>query len=283
MSRYTDPVPEYTNSSGDVLSNGLLYFYDSGTNSTKITYADVNESIANPQPLVLNGDGSVPNCFYSGSAKVVLADENHVQIWERDPVTSGSVGAIGTDWDSVSIYDINSVVEYGGVFWSSIINGNQNNIPSSVATAWTQFYLLKKWNTNESYSAGDPVVGSDSIVYTSLAGSNLGNNPVGDAGVNWVASNGFTSSIPDVNSGVRIDTFNKIMEVWGVATLDGSGFNTVTLGGTFVDQNYNSHCTHTEVGSPTAIPQVENTSTTTMKCIGTAGLQVRWWAIGRIA
>ena len=72
MTRYTNAVPKYTDQSGDFMPYGLLYFFESGTNDDKTTFADVNEQFANPQPLILNGDGSVPNCFYSGSAKVIL-------------------------------------------------------------------------------------------------------------------------------------------------------------------------------------------------------------------
>ena len=67
MTRFTNPTPKYTDQSGEFMPYGLLYFYDSGTNTDKTTFADVNETIANTQPLVLNGDGSVPNCFYSAS------------------------------------------------------------------------------------------------------------------------------------------------------------------------------------------------------------------------
>ena len=144
--------------------------------------------IPNPQPLVLNGDGTTPNCFFSGAAKVVLADENDVQLWERDPVTSSQVSSFGSAWDSISIYGLNEVVTFNDVLYVSIIQNNQNNNPSSVPSAWTQFDLLKRWNVNETYKSGDPVTGTDFTVYISTGNGNVGNNPVGDGGVNWVAS-----------------------------------------------------------------------------------------------
>ena len=64
----------------------------------------------------------------------------------------------------------------------SIINNNQNNNPSSTATAWTQWDLLKRWNTNESYNTGDPVIASNGFLYTSLIDSNLGDNPILNSG-----------------------------------------------------------------------------------------------------
>jgi len=165
---------------------GLLYFYESGTNDDKDTFADVNETIKNSQPLILNGDGSVPNCFYSGTAKVKLLTNagtpttpiDGTQQWERDPVSSGSVGAVGREWDAISIYDANSIVTFNSLFYVSIINSNQNNNPSSTPSAWTQWDLLKRWNTNETYNVRDPVIATDFTLYISQVGSNLGNDPI---------------------------------------------------------------------------------------------------------
>ena len=179
MSRFVNPTPKYTDQSGQFMPYGLLYFFDSGTNDDKTTFADVNETIANTQPLILNGDGSVPNCFYSGSAKVILVTNagtatspiDGTQQWERDPVSAGAVGAIGTEWDAISIYDMGSVVIFNTLYYVSIINSNQNNNPSSTPTAWTRFNLLKQFYTNESYSIGDTVNFSNDY-YVSLTSSN---------------------------------------------------------------------------------------------------------------
>lgn len=102
MARYTNPVPKYTDSSGDFMPYGLLYFYNSGTLDDKTTYADSAQTIANTQPLILNGDGSTPNCFYSGAAKVILvtnagtqaAPIDGTQQWERDPVANSTLAPI---------------------------------------------------------------------------------------------------------------------------------------------------------------------------------------------
>lgn len=102
MTRFVNPTPKYTDENGDFMPFGLLYFYDTGTNDDKTTYADVGETIANTQPLVLNGDGSTPNCFYSGSAKVKLvmnagtaaSPVNGAQQWERDPVVLNNFTAV---------------------------------------------------------------------------------------------------------------------------------------------------------------------------------------------
>ena len=180
---------------------GLLYFFDSGTNDDKATFADVNEEFPNPQPLILNGDGTVPNCFYSGSAKVILvtnvgtptAPIDGTQQWERDPVTSAAIGAIGREWDAISIYDKNSVVILDDIFYVSIINANQNNNPSSTPTAWSQWDLLVRFNINETYQLADPVIASDGFLYTSLVIDNTGNDPTSTTGF-WTLPAVFAAS-----------------------------------------------------------------------------------------
>ena len=194
MPRYIDATPKYTDSSNEPLPNGLLYFFESGTNTQKTTYADVNQTIANPHPLVLNGDGSVPNCFYSGSAKVILADENDVQIWERDPVVGAESSSFGDAWDSISVYGLNEVVTFNDLLYTSITENNQNNNPASVAAAWSQFDLVTRWNVNETYQSRDPVIGTDSNIYLSLINNNLGIDPTTDGGVNWQATGSGSSA-----------------------------------------------------------------------------------------
>ena len=215
MSRYIDATPKYTDSSNEPLPNGLLYFFESGTNTQKTTYADVNQTIANPHPLVLNGDGSVPNCFYSGAAKVILADSDDVQIWERDPVVGAESSSFGDSWDAISVYGLNEVVTFNDLLYTSIITNNQNNNPTSVAEAWSQFDLVTRWNVNETYQSRDPVIASDANIYTSLSSDNLGNDPISSpsdwqaTGTGGAATTPFLDWDSSINYGVGT---NNIVE-----------------------------------------------------------------------
>ena len=130
MARYINPVAQLLDISGDPLAQGRLYFFESGTSTPKTTYSDVNLTVANTHPVVLSGDGRVPNIFYSGSAKVILTDADEVQLWERDPVSGGSESSFGQSWDAVSVYGLNEVVTYNDVLYVSIIANNQNNDPA---------------------------------------------------------------------------------------------------------------------------------------------------------
>ena len=53
------PSPVFTgfDSNGDPVSGGLLYVYDAGTSTPATTYSDVNLTIANANPVVLNSAG----------------------------------------------------------------------------------------------------------------------------------------------------------------------------------------------------------------------------------
>jgi hypothetical protein len=221
MSRSVNPVPQFFDTSGDPLANGLVYYFESGTSTPKTTYADVNETIANTHPVVLTGDGRLPNVFFKGSAKQILATSADVNLWERDPVTSTDSSGFGAPWNAITTYQLNDVVTFNDLLYVSITANNQNSNPASDATAWTQFDLVKRWNTNETYGARDPVIATDFIMYLSLVSSNAGNDPVTDGGVNWQAVGGATSG------GVFSD--------WDLSVTYGIGGNNIRVGS---DGNY---------------------------------------------
>jgi hypothetical protein len=216
-----------------------MYYYESGTNTAKTTYVDVNERTANTNPVILTGDGRLPNVFFTGSAKLILTDADDVQYWERDPVTSTESSSFGDPWDSVTIYDKNDVVSIDSILYVSIINTNQNNNPASAPTAWTQFDLIKRWNTNETYKTRDPVIGTDGQMYTSLSNSNQGNDPVGDGGINWNPIGGGSAA------GVFAD--------WDASISYGIGGNSVITGsdGNYYQSILGSNLNNNPVSSPT--------------------------------
>lgn len=185
MARFINPVTQYQDTSGDLLASGLLYFFDSGTSDAKTTYADSGLTTANPHPVVLNADGTVPNIFFSGTAKVILTDSADVQIWERDPVGDTNVNESIATWAADVTYSINSIVEGSdGNFYISIQSGNIGNDPTTSAAFWSELVFITVWNTNETYDIGDTVRGTDGLLYKSLTASNTGNDPIGDL-TNW--------------------------------------------------------------------------------------------------
>lgn len=136
MSRYTNPVPRYVDDSGDPLVSGKLYFYETGTSTLADTYADSGQTILNPNPVILSGAGEVPNIFFTGTLKVKLTDNDDVQLWERDPVTSGGTGSILADWESTVTYDATDLVRYNLKYYISLVNNNLDNTPDVSTTQW---------------------------------------------------------------------------------------------------------------------------------------------------
>jgi len=184
MARFINPIPQMGNDSLEPLISGKLYFFESGSATLKDIFSDINESIALANPVILSGAGRVPNIFFSGSARVKLTDSDDVQIYDVDPV--GGEGAEGnfSDYNSVTIYSTSDIVRSAGLFYISITNANQGNIPASSALNWSQIKFIGVYNANETYGVDDIAQGSDGLLYSSKTAANTGNNPVTDL-VNW--------------------------------------------------------------------------------------------------
>jgi hypothetical protein len=182
MARFGD-FDQYLDNAGDPLAEGKLYFYESGTTTPKTTYADINNSIPNTNPVLLSAAGRQPNIFFDGVAKVILTDNDDVQIAVRDP--AGETGTdFGDEWVATKIYNaVDVVLGSDGIYYRSLINGNQNNNPVTTSGSWTLLYSVE-WNAGITYSTGD-VVTYGSQQYQSLQDSNLNQNPSTQAAY-WV-------------------------------------------------------------------------------------------------
>lgn len=190
MSRFTNPIPQFSKANGDLLAGGTLTFYASGTDVLLPIFGDVNETISIQNPVTLGSRGEVPSIFFSASARCVLADFDGVQIFDVDPVSSdGTVGAFET-WESNVVYSDNDLV-YGsdGKPYVSLQGNNQSNDPTQDPennAFWSQLNQLRTWNANEIYLVGDLVVESG-FIYKSQSTSNINNRPSTDNGTNWAS------------------------------------------------------------------------------------------------
>lgn len=187
MPRSVNPRPQFFDSSGDPLVSGLMYFYEPGTTTDKTTYADVNLSIANPNPVVLSADGRLPNVWFDGSARQVLRDKAGVLIWDIDPVGGANITGPLSEWSpdvTYGMFDI--VITSDGRLWRSLIDANTDNPPASSPTAWEQLEFITIWNANVTYTLNATVKASDGLFYKSALSGNIGNNPTTDP-VNWTS------------------------------------------------------------------------------------------------
>lgn len=175
MARFGEINAQYFDDAGDPLSSGKIYFYETGTTTLKDTFSDINQTIANTNPVILTAAGRQPNIFFSGTAKAILVDKNDVQILVRDPVGQ-TASVFGDGWVATKIYSADAVVlGSDGQYYRSLAAGNQNNDPTSTSGYWTLLYSVE-WNAGITYQEG-AVVTYDGEQYQSLQNSNLNNNP----------------------------------------------------------------------------------------------------------
>lgn len=195
--RYGNPVTQYLDDAGDPLVEGKLFFFATGTTTDQDTFADINLTTANTNPVILTAAGRVPNIFLqSASYKVILTSADDVQIFERDPVGADTETGNWSIFNSLAIYGTNDIVEGSdGLFYISLTEANQGNDPTGDTTNWSQIQLTVVFNTNQTYAINDIVQGSDGTLYSSLTASNTGNDPTTDT-TNWQSA--ASVEIPDV-------------------------------------------------------------------------------------
>ena len=175
MARFGDLDTQYFDDSGDPLVNGKVYFYETGTTTPKTTYADVDFTIPNTNPVILTAAGRQPNIFFDGVAKAILATSAGTQILVRDPI-GDTANSFGNPWIASKRYSANDVVQGSdGEYYVSLSNGNVNNDPVNTTGLWTFLYSVE-WNAGTNYKEGS-VVTYESIVYQSLQNTNLNQNP----------------------------------------------------------------------------------------------------------
>ncbi len=135
ISLFAGAGAQFFDNNGVPLNGGLLYTYQAGTSTPSATYTSSTGSIANPNPIVLDSAGRVPNEIWltgAQSYKFILKTSALTQIgsWDNIPgvndfsVLAGATGAtlIGYKYPSGSsvlrtvaskLSDILSAVDFG--------------------------------------------------------------------------------------------------------------------------------------------------------------------------
>jgi hypothetical protein len=92
--RFINPLPQFSDSTPTMYAGAKLFFYATGTSTKLNTYTTKALSVANPNPVVLNSAGRLPNDVFLQDLeyKVVLApstdsDPPSSPIWTADPVS----------------------------------------------------------------------------------------------------------------------------------------------------------------------------------------------------
>jgi len=177
MARLTNAFLQYSDDAGKPIPKGKLYFYDSGTTNLRNTYIDSGLSIANSNPLILDGAGRVNAPFLDGNYRVILTDKDDNQIREVDPVQGSLSDSQWSDWSISTTYGATDIVRASnGEYYISLTGSNLGNDPISSPANWSQISFVTAWNINETYSENDNVFESGTQ-YKSLVDGNIGNLP----------------------------------------------------------------------------------------------------------
>ena len=184
MARFGSIGTQYFDNSGDPLISGKIAFKESGTDTDKNTYADVNLTIANANPVILTAAGRQPNIYFDGNAKAILYSSADVQIEVRDPIPGNDrAGDAFADWNALVVYDEADIVKASdNLYYTSIASGNVGNNPTSTSGKWEEVRFIGVWDAAQTYSIGNIIVASDTNLYISLVNSNVNQNPTSTSG-----------------------------------------------------------------------------------------------------
>lgn len=221
MPRFGTLDTQFLDDSGDPLVSGKIYFYEAGTTTLKDTYADVNLTTANSNPVDLTAAGRLDHdVYYSGSIDAKLVTSAGVQVKSISSL-GASDGSVFETYSSALTYASGDIVTYNSAYYRSLSNGNQGNTPSSSSTKWEELKFIGVWNTNVSYSVDDAVLGSNGVLYICTT-AGAGNDPVSDDGSNWQVASPF--AVGDV--ALSADSSKYTIPEW--LPCDGSSYSEST-------------------------------------------------------
>lgn len=93
-SLFNMPWQQAFDASGNTLAGAKLYFYVAGTATPKNVYANIDLSVALPNPVVANGGGRFAPIYLDDSAyKIMLYNANDELIWSADNVYIQAIDA----------------------------------------------------------------------------------------------------------------------------------------------------------------------------------------------
>ena len=94
MARYSNPIIQYSDGNGVPLPGATLDFFQPGTTTPKNTFSDSGLTTPNPNPVVADSAGVMPDIWLDGTYKVVLKNAGGVVQPEgtKDPIGETTAG-----------------------------------------------------------------------------------------------------------------------------------------------------------------------------------------------
>lgn len=185
MSRFINPVPQFFLNDGSLASSGRMKFFANKDYSTlKDTYAESDNTVANTNPIILDGSGRMPACFGEGLYSVKFYKYDPTQVdglgelqWSRDDVTLSQLTGQFEDWSALETYRLGDTAKASdGFFYESLSNGNKGNNPLTSGTFWAGIVFATEWRASVTYPI-NKIVAYLGRLYRSNTNGNLNNTP----------------------------------------------------------------------------------------------------------
>lgn len=178
--RFTNPVPQFWLDNGELASSGKMYFYENNDYSTaKNTYSRSDNTNANTNPVILDGQGRMPPCFGQGLYSVKFYSADGSLQWTRDDVSLSSESGQMELWVPAIRYAINDIAkdpsdgDYYQLYGAATSIGNQ---PSTSLNLWQKIVFITEHNTNKTYEINE-IVTRTGFIYRSLENNNSDTPP----------------------------------------------------------------------------------------------------------
>lgn len=119
------------------------------------------------------------NTYQSGELVYTTTGNGLSRVYLSLQADNADNPATATAYAAATVYKKNQVVTYLSVAYMSLLDLNAGNTPSLAPAAWS---------SGATYGAAATVTGSNGLIYSSVGGGNLGNDPTTDDGTNWTST-----------------------------------------------------------------------------------------------
>lgn len=143
LSLFAGAGAQFFDQNGVPLAGGLIYTYTAGTTSNQTTYTTSSGSVANPNPIVLDSGGRVPNEIW-----LIAGDTYKFVVTSAAAVTIGTYDNIpGANSISYPISVANGGTGLSSLTSNAVILGNGTSSPQFVTSGTVNNLLMDNGST----------------------------------------------------------------------------------------------------------------------------------------
>ena len=178
--RFRNPVIKYTTDTLKTLPGSKLYFYQNGTSTPKVVYADKNKITSLGAEVTADSAGVFVPIFLDGTYRVELKNAAGTTQtgWPVDNVGGEDTVGAFDDWSAITNYSVGEfVTASNGLRYVSLQTPNLNQKPETEAAYWDEYRVDLNWNAISVYAANDLVQYTDGMFYQSWASGNQNHIP----------------------------------------------------------------------------------------------------------